>query len=416
MHYRQVYGQKKKQSRHLSMYMLIVLLLVGLLGGYCYYALNRALPLLLPAVGSLNLQTGTGVSKISWPAAGQSAVAVDGTTILESHGSQTPVAIASVAKVITALTVLQKKPLTSGQSGPTITLTEADAALYNSYLAREGSVLAVSIGEQITEHQMLEAVMLPSANNIADSLAIWAFGSMDDYHAAATKYVASLGLGDTHIGSDASGFSPTSTSTAHDLVLLGKAAMDNPVLRQIVGQSTASDIPQVSPVTNVNFLLGTNNIIGIKTGNTDQAGGVYLSASTTKLDDQTVTIITALVGAPTLFQALQTSLPMIASAQANFAHAKLLAQGAVVGEYRLPWGGILPAATETNLGAQAWNGSTVTTHVRLHPITTTSRLGEVVGNATGSKTPFSSGDQTNVILLKTPTAPSTWWRLLHPLT
>jgi D-alanyl-D-alanine carboxypeptidase (penicillin-binding protein 5/6) len=397
---------------------VLFLVLAASMGGYYYYALHRPLLALQPTVRSAQVQAATGVSKLSWPAVGQAAVAVTGTDVLETHGVQTSAPIASTAKVITALAVLKAKPIASGSQGPVITLTAADVALYNSYVSQEGSVVSVSAGEQITEAQMLEAVMLPSANNMADSLAIWAYGSLDAYKIAATQYVAGLGLTNTHIGSDASGFSPSTTSTAHDLVILGEQAMQNPVLRQIVSQPTASDVPGLSTVKNVNFLLGTNGIIGIKTGNTDQAGGVYLSASTTKVDDHDVTIVTALVGAPTLFQALQNSVPLITSAQSNFVAAKLLAQQANVGEYRLPWGGknggVVSATTQTNVTSSVWRGSTASATVNLQPIALSAKAGQVVGTAVSAKTEFGPGNQTNIILQSTPTEPNIWWRLLHP--
>ncbi len=407
-----------KKSRRNDTLLVVLLVIAACMGGYYYYALNRTLPLLQPAARSTHVQATTGLSQLSWPAVGQSAVAVTNSGILEVHGTQTSAPIASTAKVITALTVLRAKPIAVGTQGPVITLTAADVALYNSYVAQEGSVVSVSAGEHISEAQMIEAVMLPSANNMADSLAIWAYGSLDAYKIAATQYVTSLGLTNTHIGSDASGFSSSTTSTAHDLVIIGEQAMQNPVLRNIVGQPTASDIPGLDTVKNVNFLLGTNGIIGIKTGNTDQAGGVYLSAATAKVKDQDVTIVTALVGAPSLFQALQNSVPLITSAQSNFVAATLLSQQATVGEYRLPWGGqkggVVSATTQTNLTSTVWRGSTASASIILQPIDLSAKAGQVVGTATASKTEFANGNQTNVILQSAPTKPSTWWRLLHP--
>jgi len=404
---------KKRRPSYLKILGWLIIVAV-ILSGYSYYALERPLPDLQPAVSSLKLQTGTGLSQLTWPTTGQAAVAVDGTPILEVHGTQTPTPTASVAKVVTALTVLRQKPLKPGEQGPTITLTDTDVAIYNTYVAQEGSIVPVSAGEEITERQMLEAIMLPSANNMADSLAIWAYGSLSAYRAAAQSYVGSLGLKQTTVGTDASGFSPTSTSTAHDLVKLGTVVMDNPVLREIVGMSTATDVPGQPSVENVNFLLGQSGIIGIKTGNTDQAGGVFLSASTTTVNGKTVTVVTALAGAPSLFQALQNSLSLIDSAHANFAEAKLLAQGAVVGEYHQPWGGIIPAAVATTLSDQAWRGTTLTAKVTLNPISPNARKGQTVGTAASSRTAFSTNVQTDVILLTSPTEPSKLWRLTHP--
>lgn len=417
MNYRTSYHKPaKKHPKHRPLTIMLLLLVLGsLLGGYIYFALHRSLPQLQPSTSALNLRIGTGTSQLNWPATGQSAVGVLNTPILQVHGTQSPAPIASVAKVITALAVLQKYPLAMGQSGPTISLTAADAALYDNYVAQGGSVVPVSAGEQITERQMLEAMMLPSANNMADSLAIWAFGSLDAYRSFASQYVMKLGMRDTQIGSDASGFSPTTTSTARDLVIIGEQAMQNALLRQIVGQVSSTDVPMTNSVSNVNFLLGRKNIIGIKTGNTDQAGGVYLSASTTIVDHQTETVITALVGAPTLSQALEDSLPLIASAQANFVSASLLAQHAVVGEYNLPWGGVLPAIAQDGLITPAWRGSTATAHASLKPIDVNARADQVVGTAVISSNDLTGSHQTTIILQNAPSPPPILWRLLHPI-
>ena len=401
-----------KKSRHGARTALSLLILTALGASYANFALYRQLPPLVAKTASVHLNVASSPSKLNWPTAGQAAVAVAGSTILESHGTQKPVPIASVAKVITALVVLEKKPLLTTSSTPSFTLTEKDVAIYDDYVAKEGSVIPVSAGEQISEYQAIEAIMLPSANNIADSLAIWAFGSLANYQTAANSYLATHGLKQTRVGNDASGYSPTSTSTAEDLAKLGLLAMSHPVLSQIVAQETTTDIPGVAISKNVNFLLGVSNIVGIKTGNTDEAGGVYLSASRATIDGDPKTIITAYVGAPTLFQALKSSLPLITSAQANFSPNNLLTQGAVVGEYRQPWGGLVTAVTETNLVTNAWNGSKISASAKLNSIDVNAHLGQVVGSVISDQ---SSQDRADIILSTRPTMPSVWWRLMHPL-
>ena len=176
--------------------------------------------------------------------------------------------MASEAKLITALAVLKKYPLALNQAGPAITLGPSDVAIYDKYQSENGSDLVVVNGEKLTEYQMLQAMLLPSADNIADSLAIWAFGSLTDYTVFANQYVKSQGLSETTVGSDASGFDPSSMTTAANLVNIGQLVMTNPVLASIVGQPTATGFPVVGTIKNVNLVLGKDNIIGIKTGNT----------------------------------------------------------------------------------------------------------------------------------------------------
>ncbi len=385
-----------------------------LLTGYGYWTLTKPLPQLKPVKTTTTFNVQAAASKLTWPGVGQSAVGVVGTNILETHGSQTSAPTASTAKIITALNVLRAKPLKPGEQGPTLTLTPNDVAIYNAYVARGGSVVPVVAGEKVTEYQALEAMLLPSANNFADSLAIWAFGSLPAYATSANAYLAQNGLTGTHIGGDASGFAPTTTSTARDLVRLGEIVMQDPVLTGIVGQSSATGIPLTTSIKNVNFLLGTNNIIGIKTGNTDQAGGVYVSAAKATVNNKPVTIVTALVGAPTLFDSLKDSLPLIQSAQANFQPVPVILADAIVGRYEQPWGGSLAANVSEGLSSTAWNGSSVSATTKLNPLSADTEVGDPAGTVTLPASTLNDEQTVTVSLRTPPTKPSAWWRLTHP--
>lgn len=386
---------------------------VVMLIAYVAWALARPLPALSAQV-VLPAQTPAAASKLAWPAQGQSAVGVVGTSILDMHGAETPVPTASTAKLITALVVLQQKPLKAGEQGPMITLNSSDVALYQNYAAQDGSLVKVQAGEQISEYQMLQTMMLPSANNMADSLAIWAFGSLQDYASAANQYLESLGLVTTHVGKDASGLSPTTTSTAHDMVQIGELAMKDPVLSQIVGKSSASGIPVVGNITNVNMLLGTDNIVGIKTGNSDQAGGAFVSASRATVNGKQITVVTALMKSPSLFQAMKDSLPLITSAQTNFSTVTVVRAGTPVGSYKQPWGGTVQAVASKDVSATLWNGSTVTSKVTLRQVKTPTPAGTVVGTVRVPKSFASSPELGSVKLKSTPTNPPITWRLKHP--
>jgi len=382
------------------------LLVLSVLGGYGYWALTKPLPLLMPAQASQQILIPAAGSKLAWPAS-QAAVGILGTDVLETHGNQTPAPIASVAKVITCLVVLDKKPLKAGQTGPVITLTPADVALYKNTMAQDGSLVSVVAGEQITQYQMLQAIMLPSANNMADSLAIWAFGSLANYTTTANAFLAEHGLSETKVGVDASGLSPTTTSTATDLVKLGELAMQEPVLAEVVGQSTATGIPQTAFVKNVNSLLGTANIVGIKTGNTEQAGGVFLSASRLIIENKPTIIVTAVVGSPTLFVALKDSLTLVKSAQTNFEVVTVVDKYQEVGRYAVPWGGSIATITEEEAGVSTWNGSKYSTQVNLRPVK--------VGSTAAGSIPITNQPPVKVRLAYKAAPPSAWWRLSHPI-
>jgi D-alanyl-D-alanine carboxypeptidase (penicillin-binding protein 5/6) len=319
-----------------------------------------------------------------------------------------------VAKLITALLVLKAKPLQAGQQGPLITLTAADVAIYDHYVSEQGSVVPVAAGEAISEYQMLQAMLLPSANNMADSLAIWAYGSLPLYSQAANTYLAQVGLRQTHVGIDASGYDPSTTSTAHDLVLLGELAMRNPIISGIVSQPTATGIPLATTIKNVNSLLGTDDITGIKTGNTDQAGGVFVSASQVVVNNKPVTIVTALATAPTLALALSDSVPFIQSTHSNFQSETVTTTGAVVGRYSLPWGGSVPVVADRNLSVTAWGDSPLSVTVGLQSITNKTSMSTEIGTLSTAQLPTVTRRSVDLHLAQPIPQPSMWWRLKHP--
>ena len=402
-------NQSKKTKYKVTKYGFLLLVLAV----YSLWALFRPLALITPSTKVMQLQSSTLASKLVWPSTGQAAVGITPSGVLAVHGIQKPLPIASTAKVLTALCVLKKKPLGRDQKGPTIVLTDADVKIFNDYVAGDGSVTPVSAGQSLSEYQMLQAVLLPSANNIADSLAIWAFGSLNNYSTFANGYIRQLGLTNTHVGSDASGYDPTTVSTAHDLVLLGEAAMQEPVLAAIVGQKSA-ELPYVGSIYNVNKLLGTNDIVGIKTGNTDQAGGVFLGAKTVEVGGKQLVIISAVVGSTDLYAAMTTSVPLLASAKQNFASTTVLKAESVVGHYSTPWGAEASASTLKRLDAVAWKGSTVPTEVTLQPVSGNTKPGQVVGTITVPASTVSAAQQVPVVLDFALSRPSAWWRLTHP--
>lgn len=387
--------------------LIAALLTIILLGSYSFWSLHQPVPRLKPTGLKNSLEIPTSASKLAWPA-NQAAVAIEGTDILETHGQQTPIATASTAKIITALMTLKAKPLKLGEQGPMITITAEDVARYQSYVAQDGSVIPVQAGEQISEYQALQALLLPSANNIADKLAEWSYGSLEQYKKSSNSYLLSIGLKNTVIGSDASGLAPDTTSTAEDMVKIGLLAMENPVIAQIVAQETATGIPLTTSVKNVNLLLGASGIVGIKTGNSDQAGGAFVGAAKFKVGDEEKTIVTAVMGAPDLFSSLKQSLALIRSAQTNFTSVEIAKKGTKLGEYSQPWGGSIQAVTAEDLSAYAWNGSTLKYSVKLNDTKQNPSSQEVVGKLTAN------GKSVNIVLKSAPTKPSIWWRLTHP--
>lgn len=221
-------------------------------------------------------------SPLPWPKTGIAAYSVPTDKLaVASEDKDNPVPIASLAKIITVLAVMQAKPLEPGQQGPSITLTEQDVASYNEYLQKNGTVTSVVSGQKITQYQAMQAIMHVSSNNMSDTLARWAFGSLDNYTRYANHMLKELGLENTRVADDASGYSPGSVSTAKEIAELSYLYLQNPVLLEITQQPQAT-IPMAGTIRNTNSFINSGDVFGLKAGNTDEAGRCFVVASIRK--------------------------------------------------------------------------------------------------------------------------------------
>jgi serine-type D-Ala-D-Ala carboxypeptidase (penicillin-binding protein 5/6) len=233
---------------------------------------------------------------VSWPADGVSAADISGFGVVAGPGATRPMPIASVAKLMTAYVILRDHPLPSGESGPDITVRPSEAAAYPSQ-ARDGdSLVPVAAGETITERQALEALLLPSADNMAWILARWEAGSQAAFAARMNAAARSLGMTGTSY-TDPSGLDSSTTSTAADQARLGMAAMHVPALAAITAMPMAV-VPVAGLVRNTNTLLGQDGIAGLKTGSTQAAGGCVLIAAWREANGRKTLIVAATFGQP----------------------------------------------------------------------------------------------------------------------
>lgn len=349
-------------------------------------------------------------AKISWFGGKQSAIGALDYGIIATSGEQTPAPIASIAKTVLALAVLKEKPLQVGEQGPEIVISATDVELYKSHLAQNGSVLPVTLNDKLTEYQMLQGLMIPSGNNIADTLATWAFGSVSNYLNYANQMVKDWGLNNTTI-SDASGFSAQTMSSASDLVIIGEYAMKDKVLREIVSQDQVT-LPTAGTVKNYNTLLGINNIIGIKTGNSDEAGGCFLFATKNNLDGKEVIIIGAILGDETRNKALQNTKALIEANVRNFQIVTLVKEGQEIGWYDLPWGKKIPIKASSDVSIFVANGEKASLDININELTSSKKSGDQVGEIVA---------KAGTVTVKIPATinekiskPPLSWRLIHP--
>ncbi len=385
--------------------------LVVVLGGAGYLAGTGLAP--VPEVSAALSQPAAltqPAALLAWPGEGFGAIgAVGYPGVLGSTGEQDTVPIASITKMITALVVLDKKPLTGTEAGPDIKFTDTDVDIYYDTIAENGSVAPVSAGMVLTQRQTMETMILPSANNYSVSLAVWAFGSVDAYLAAAQAWLGANGLDATSVA-DTSGLSPGSKSSPANLIEIGKLVLANPALASIVSERTA-DIPTIGTVTNTNKLLGKDGVTGLKTGTTDEAGACLLFSAEFAVGTETVTLVGVMLGGNTHTELNEGITALIDSVKPGFREVTLTDKGAAFASYGTKWGQESQAVAAESASALVWSDTPVTASAEARPITL-GDAGEPVGTVA-----FSVGGKTvsvPLVLDKTISDPGPEWRFSHP--
>ncbi|QEO10043.1 D-alanyl-D-alanine carboxypeptidase family protein [Protaetiibacter larvae] len=345
-----------------------------------------------------------------WPGYGASAIAATGFPgLLGQAGSTEALPMASITKIVTALTVLEAHPLAVGDEGPEVTMGAADVALYRHFISINGSVAPISSGLRFTQHELLEIALIDSANNYAASLANWAFGSPDAFLAAARGWLDAHGLTGVTVV-EPSGIDPANRATAADLITLGQLALANPVVAQIVGTSRM-EMHDLGTLSNTNKLIGDSGVDGIKTGTLNSFGANLLFSADLAVGEQTVQLVGVVLGAtdhPSLNADVRQ---MIAQAQAGFHEVPLVAKGEVLGDYTTPWGDSASAIAADTASVVVWGDTPVTAAVTTEPLRLADK-GATVGSVV-----YTAGAQTvtvPLVLSRTIDDPGPGWRLGHP--
>ena len=231
---------------------------------------------------------------LPWPTTGQAAIAVPAVGIDVTSGPEQPVPIASLTKMMTAYLILSDHPLRPGEDGPNITMTQADLDDFETDTVEDQANAQVAVGEVLTEHQLLEGLLVHSANNFADTLARWDAGDIPTFVAKMNTTALALGMHNTHYA-DPSGFDQGSQSTAGDLLKVASHDMENPAFAAIVKMSSVT-LPVAGTISTYTPWLGFQGVIGVKSGFTTAAGGCDVLAVVRRAHGKNVMILAAVTG------------------------------------------------------------------------------------------------------------------------
>ena len=210
----------------------------------------------------------------------------DSGEVLYARASHRRVPMASTTKLMTALLTLERARL-----GQVFTVV-------NYPLTDVQSTAGLQAGEHLKVSDLLRAMLLPSANEAAQTLAVRVAGSESAFVAAMNARARELGLADTHyatpVGLDVAG----NYSSAADLLRLAQIDLRNPFFARTVAMPSArlTSGAHTRVVINRNDLVGRYPWVdGVKTGHTLQAGYVLVGAA----HRSGVHLLSVVLGAPT---------------------------------------------------------------------------------------------------------------------
>lgn len=377
------------------------------------YSIAAGLAPIAPVIAVTNTITPvtTPSGTVTLPGAGGAAIAsADGEQIFAARDLDEPRVLASITKVITALVVLDVYPIEEGASGASITLTAADSALPARYRAMNGTVAPAPQGAVVTQRDVIELMIVPSANNYAETLAVWAFGSMTDYLDAARAWLSAHELDAITVG-DAVGFSLDNTGTPRELVELARIALENEVIASAAALPSVT-VAGIGTFETTNLALGTAGVSGIKTGTLDGIGANLLFASTVAVGDVTTEVVGVVLGLSDQDAVAAAVSALVTTVADDFFVITLVEPGTTVATYATAWGDSARLVTGESEPVLVWGAATSRAIVETPPL--------VVG---GERRPPASlvvliGGQRTSIPLQwegTISAPPLSWQLAHPL-
>jgi D-alanyl-D-alanine carboxypeptidase (penicillin-binding protein 5/6) len=320
----------------------------------------------------------TSTQPLEWPKVGSAALDIPSLGVLDGHDVAV-VPVASLTKMMTAYVTLRHLPLGIGQSGPCHVVTEADVATYEEMSGIDESSVPVTEGEQLCEFDLLDGLLVHSAGNYAVMLANMVAGSNVAFVAEMNEEATALGLTGTSYA-DVTGYSPLSVSTATDQARLAALLMRSPLVRSIVIQTSVT-LPYAGVESSFTPDVGIDNVIGVKSGRTLQAGGCDVMAMKF-LEGSTTHVLYAVVlgqeGGDLLGPASEAALALANSAVANRLHYTI-PRDRSLGE--ISWGPRHVAFGVTSSHELWWWPARGRLRVRLHVRTFTSpiRRDEIVG-------------------------------------
>lgn len=199
----------------------------------------------------------------------EAAIVMDAATgrVLYDKNAYSKRSIASTTKIMTAILAIEH-----GNLDELVTVSKRAAAI-------GGSTIHLKAGEKLSLRDLLYGLMLNSGNDAAIAIAEHIGGTVEDFAGMMTKKARELGAKNTNFKTPHGLDTPEHYSTAYDLALITRYALQNEVFNEIV-RTQYAQIPGRS-LHNTNEMLDLyTGADGVKTGYTGQAGRCLVTSAT----------------------------------------------------------------------------------------------------------------------------------------
>ncbi|QIK63630.1 D-alanyl-D-alanine carboxypeptidase [Leucobacter viscericola] len=319
--------------------------------------------------------------------------------------------LASISKLITVLVCLERQPLDPGADGPVHIWSEADAARQQAYLADDGVAYPIPVGTELTLHQMLTLIFLPSANDYAAAYAYSVFGDNDSFVAAVNDWKQRHGF-DSVTLVEPTGMDESNIASVSDILRIGRLALQNPTITEFTRMPSA-DMPWgIGTIENTNPLLTElPGVLGLKTGRSSSAGFNYLVAQEGEAFGRPLVKIAVTFGRASKEGRAQSGRDMLGALEGLPQQVEVVEQGARVGVATTVDGVEIPLVAAETASAVLLPGEVATRTTKVSDVGA-AKAGAKVGSI-GIASP--TGDtRMDVTTAAAVTEPDFWWRFTHP--
>jgi D-alanyl-D-alanine carboxypeptidase/D-alanyl-D-alanine carboxypeptidase (penicillin-binding protein 5/6) len=265
----------------------------------------------------------------------QSCILIDSKTgqiLYEKNSDQKGLFPASTTKIMTAILAIE-------MGNPEQLMTASLAAVND--IGKDGMNIGIMAGEEIKLENLLEALMIRSANETANIIAENLCAKRSDFVELMNKKAQELGALDTHFANPCGAHDDNHYTTASDLAKIARYGMSLPKFRELASRKNFQMLPTnkhsewpVLATTNNLLLKGSGSdlysINGIKSGYTVPAGHCLVSSAANDLGMELIAVVLGVKNDGAKNNVVKYSRALFEHGFKNYALQNIITEGEVI--------------------------------------------------------------------------------------